>query len=151
MPSTGNLILRNFEGVSYPVIEITFVNGEHSFKEQFSTDPKSQWIWDSLSKALCIDNKKESISAKEAKGKKLFIVIAGEAVFTKAGIQYNNDGTIFLRKKMRMKFWEYSAIMHPIIQGDPKHNGGVPSGLFLLNEGLDLNQYIQVKDIFDEF
>ena len=137
--SNGQLIMRTVEGGSYPVIEITFIVEKESFQQQFSTDPKSQWIWDNLSKALKIDNKTSSISAAEAKGKPLYIVIAADMIFNEHG-NLIKDGKGFFRhrKKLRLKFYEYSDIMAPQLEGDPKHNNGIPSGQFLINEDLDI-------------
>jgi len=153
--SSGELILRDFEGTPYPVIEIKFKGVENkalSFSEQFSTDPKSQWIWDNLSRALKIDNKTTSVSAEEAKEKPLYIIVAGEVFFEKNSndLKRNPDGTIYFKKKLRLKFFEYSEIMPPQLIGDPA-DGSLPSGIFLINDDIDLNQFEAIKDQRDEF
>jgi hypothetical protein len=149
---SGELILREFEGQEYPLIELRFRDKEDtskSFIERFSTNPRSQWIWDNLSKALHIDNKTKSISATEVKGVPFFIIIAGKVFLEgKNDLKRNKDGTIYYQKCLRLKFFEYSPIMSPQLSGDPTKEG-VPSGIFLINEDIDINQF--VKPVDDEF
>lgn len=148
----GNVIMATVAGVEYPSIEITFRVGQDKIKHVFSTTPTTQWIWDNLSRALVIDNTGgESISAAEAKGKMLFILVAGKAELDGTGrVKKNPDGTVYFDKQLRMKFWPFiEGAFKPALTGDPENNGGIPSGDFLLNDGLDLKQLLAIESRID--
>lgn len=151
--SNGNIIMDKTG--QYPGIEITFNVLGTKFKETFHTTPQSQWIWDSISKALRIDNTKESISASAAKGKMLWIMIAGKVYMKDDGdLERNSDGTVKMDSILRMKFYEYiENSFKPAISGDPENNGGFPSGEFLMirvgdvtmNNTIDLRDFVKPK------
>ncbi|HRV29071.1 MAG TPA: hypothetical protein P5522_09825 [Spirochaetia bacterium] len=147
----GELIMQE----EHPVIEITFLSSGEKVVERISTHPKSQWIWDSLSKALMIDNRNSSISASEAKGRLLYIIIAAEVEMDEnERLKTNPDGTLFYNRKMKMEFYPYfEGGFAPIFNGHPDKNNGIPSGKFLINKGIEVKQVFkeQVQTSEDDF
>ncbi len=145
----GELVMQQ----DYPIIEITFISSGIKFTERISTHPNSQWIWDNLARALSIDNHKSSISAAEAKGKLLYIIIAAELEIDADGtIKTNDDGSLYYQKKMRMEFFPYyEGGTTPAFAGHPDKNNGIPSGKFLINKNVTVKTTAKVNTADDDF
>lgn len=139
--STGEIITDKTG--DNPAIEITFRVNNVGFKETFHTTPASQWIWDNLSNALQVDNKKEQLEASQYKGRQLWIIIAGKVSVEGNDLRREPDGSIYMEKVLRMKFYQYiPGSFTPAILGDPEKNNGIPSGEFLINQDIDLRQFV---------
>ena len=117
-------------------LEIIFKDKDgYSINSIFWLSSNTKWCLDSLCKAIGVDNTSRTPDVKEVIGKKLFVAVANEYRMFDGKRQLNDSGEEIYYPKLLMKFFPVTdPNKHPVIEGDPKYNGGECGGMFLIEK-----------------
>lgn len=135
-------------------IDVEFVTEDKQVVfERFPMVDKLMWILEELRKATKTYVKGVQTDATDLIGKRLWIIVCGEVSFDENGkLERNTDGSISYKKSLLRKYFPDVRGIRPAIFGDPEKNNGIPGGIFLKPDGLDLNEYLlQTEKLPDNF
>lgn len=130
-----------------PAIDIKFINPlKQELIHRFWITENTAWILDNLRKAIGVYKEDHQTPVNELLGKNFFGIIAAQFFFSGIEIDRDNDGNLIYAKELQMKFFPNVTGIRPAIMGDPSRRKGIPSGDFLVNKGIVVEDYLNDQD-----